>query len=153
MNNVKILLIGKHSWITKAKEELSQFDEQLIETISDEDAAIQRLTHNSYDILVIQDSFRKKHPGLSCVKMAYAMTRPSIIVASSLLSYIKLRLMHRFSKFSRRFKLSRKMININFKFKGLSDKISLLSKDYHKYFNSINKEIKENTKTRYGIVS
>ena len=75
--------------------------------------------------------------------MAYAMTRPTIIVTSTLINSVKYFLWHYFSEFSNIFKISKKLISFNYKEKNLFKKI-MKKKDESKYFNEVTAEIKKN---------
>lgn len=145
MESIKVLIIGKHKWVENLSEYLNKMDDSFsIEKIEDEDAAIRRLTHNSYNILLIQDKFSKLNP-IKLASLAYAMTRPSLIVCSNIFNYVKFLAWHYLSSFSWKFKTSKKLINFNYKFEDLKSKIESLSKDYMNYFNIVNDEIKKNT--------
>ena len=151
MENIKILVIGKHEWVEKISCSLN--DSFLIEKIEDEDAAIKRLTHNSYNILLIQDKFSNIDP-VRLASLAYAMTRPSIILCSNIFRYYRFKIWHYFSKFSRKFKISKKLINFNYNLIDLEDQIVYLSNNYLEYFNKVNEEIRKNTlkKMHYEVI-
>ncbi len=146
MENIKILIIGSHDWIETVTPRLNAMHEQvLIEKIDDESLAVERLTHNSYNILLLQDVFASCNP-IHLASMAYAMTRPSIIISNKFSRFIKFKMWHYFSKFSSIFKTSKKLINFNYGFKNLDSQIEKLSSDYMKYFEKVNAEIKKKVK-------
>lgn len=145
MKNIKVLIIGKHDWIECLSCELDKMKENfIIERIEDENTAIQRLTHNSYNILLIQDKFSKIDP-IKLASLAYAMTRPSIIICKSRFKYLKFKTWQFFSRFSRKFKTSRILINFNFNLINLKNQMVSLANDYMNYFDKVNEEIKKNT--------
>lgn len=151
MKTVRVLIIGKSKWLSDTKKLLSETqdsseDSYQIETIDDEDDARGRLSHNSYDILIIHDRFLNVN-SIELASMAYAMTRPSIIICSSLISYVKYLFWHFFSKFSRKFKTSKILISFNYKTKFILKQIKSITsgeKASRNYFDIINNEIKKN---------
>lgn len=145
MKNTKILLIGKREWIAEVRERLNAANNSFsIEEIDNEDDALTRLTHNSYNILVLQDTFSDTCP-TKLAAMAYAMTRPSIIVCSSWFSFLKFKIWKKFSKFVKLFKTSKLLIHFNLKMKSIDEHVKALSLNYSQYFKEVNKEIKNNT--------
>lgn len=145
MKNIKVLIIGKHDWVESLSCTLDSMKEPfVIEKIEDEDKAVERLTHNSYNILLLQDKFSKVNP-IKLASLAYAMTRPSIIVCSSYIKYVKFKVWHHISKFSRIFKTSKKLINFNGDITQLERQITTLAENYMEYFDKVNEEIKKNT--------
>jgi len=142
MESIKILIIGKHDWIERLSSKLDKMEETfVIEKIENEDAAVQRLKHNSYNILLIQDQFSKINP-IKLASLAYAMTRPSIILCSNRLRYMKFKVWQFCSRFARKFKTSRVLINFNFGSVDLEKQITTLANDYMNYFDKVNEEIK-----------
>jgi len=145
MKKVRLLLIGSEEWLKGAIFLLSKNDQYLLETINNERDAIERLSHNSYDILLIDNEFSETIESIKLAKLAYAMTRPSIIICSSILSYLQSKIWQYLSKFTNTFITSKKLINFSYGFHSINDQIDFLSKDYKKYFNVVKKEIKINT--------
>lgn len=142
MDKIKILIIGDEFWI-------SSFDEKILkksnlnyslEKISNINDAIVRLDHNSYDILLIQESFKRKNT-LYLTKMAYAMTRPSIIICNNFIIKFAYVFWKIFSSFTKKYKISKEMINVNLNNKSIINKISYLAKNHLQYFDKINAEI------------
>ena len=145
MKKIRILIIGRSLWLNEVKKSFEESSKDYaIEVIEDEDEAISRLTHNSYDILVINEKFSNLN-SIELASLAYAMTRPTIITCSNVLSYICYTIWHHFSRFSNRFKTSKKLIYFNYKFKNINSHIKFLSQNYAQYFNVIKEEIKNNT--------
>ena len=108
--------------------------------ISDLNNAISRLDHNSYDVLVIEDDFIKNN-SITLSKKAYAMSRPTIILCSSLLRYISYILWKKFDAWPNKFTISKDMIFIK-----LSNDLSILDditslQDCHKNLKKISDEI------------
>lgn len=145
MKKTRVLIIGKQQWLNNVEESFAQNSENYaIEVIENEDDAISRLTHNSYDILIIEDKFSKLN-SIELASLAYAMTRPTIVTCSNIMSYCLYTIWHHFSRFSNRFKTSKKLIYFNYKFNDINTHIDFLSKNYAQYFNVIKEEIKQNT--------
>ena len=143
MDSIKVLIIGKDEWVEKLSKRLERINECfIIEKIKDEVLAKKRLQHNSYNILILQDNFSSLDP-IRLASLAYAMTRPSIIVCSNIFKYIWFRL--KLSKIYKLFKTSKKLINFNFGLNNIEDDILTYSKDYMQYFNTVNEEIQKNT--------
>lgn len=99
-----------------------------VEYINNIKAARERLWHNSYDVLLLEERLSKKYT-LDLSKMAYAMSRPTIIFCSNRLKYYSYLIWKFLSKFTKKHKTSRKLIyclqNYN---KYTSDKISKVTK-------------------------
>lgn len=151
MKSIKILVIGTHDWIDGLSNELAKMEESFtIERIEDEGAAVKRLAHNSYNILLIQDGF-SKIDSIRLASLAYAMTRPSVILCRSRLRYIRYKAWRFFSKFSRKFKTSRVLINFSYGMEGLEEQVVSLANGYLDYFDQVNAEIRENTLNRIGL--
>ena len=109
---IRILAIGNIEFINSLNSIfLSKvIDHYGIETISDEKMALKRLNHNSYDILLLEDNFSKFNT-IRLSTMAYAMSRPTIIICNSYFKQLYYTIFWKyFSKFCRRFKTSRKLI-------------------------------------------
>lgn len=149
MKKIKILIIGRSDWITmfKIKTLVKLTSDYSLESISNIIEAKNRLNHNSYDILIIQNSFSKEHT-LNLTKFAYAMTRPSIVIYDSIFSLLKAKIKRCFSKFFRKFKLTKNMIyfDIEQNTKTINYKIEYLANNHLQYFNKINNEFNKNIK-------
>ena len=146
MKKIKILIIGKSKWLEQAKDALSSDEDNCYETeiIEDESLAVNRLSHNSYDILLIHDNFSILD-SKKLAQLAYAMTRPTIITCSNFASYFHYTFWHYFSRFSNKFKTSKKLIYFNYKFNDINKHIKYLSNNYLQYFNAVKEEIRNNT--------
>lgn len=143
---IRVLAIGKEDWVKRLdKEILNKLDDiHTLEIITDENVALERLTHNSYDILLLQDNFISGK-SIYLATLAYAMTRPTLILCDSYFSVLRYKIWKLFSKFTRKYKTSKKLIFFRkYKSKYLN-LIVYLSKNHLQYFDQINKEIKENT--------
>lgn len=116
-----------------------------LESIIDESDALRRLNHNSYDLLLLQDNFTK-FGSVRLATMAYAMSRPTIIICKSFFKEFYYFIWKHFSKFSNRFKTSRKLIYFSLLKENKSKLILFLIKNHLQYFDKINKEISSSTK-------
>ena len=145
---IRILAIGRKSFI----ESLSKnFLVKLancynLETITNKKQAVQRLNHNSYDLLLLQDGFYKNNT-LKLSKMAYAMSRPTIIICNSIFKAIYYSFFWKhFSTFTRRFKTSKKLIFFSTNNSKYFKLIKYLALSHTQYFDTINSEISSNVK-------
>lgn len=79
-DHINLLVIGNNPWYNDFIKVLSGLDEKYtIEYIGNIHEANQRLWHNSYDILLLEEEFSKEYT-IQLSKMSYAMSRPSIIL-------------------------------------------------------------------------
>jgi len=104
-----------------------------------------RLYHNSYDILILQDGF-SKYSSVRLSAMAYAMSRPTIILCDNIFKLLCHKFQKHFGRFFRCFKTSKKMIHfrkINSKYSSL---VIDLSKNYKNYLEMISDDIIKNSK-------
>lgn len=146
MKRIRVLAIGKSEWIENFDNEiLKKLDDiHTLEIITDEKNALERLTHNSYDILILQDSFSPLN-SIYLATLAYAMTRPTLILCDSYFKTFKYFIWKIFSVFVRKFKTSKKLIFFKHYNSNYLTLISYLAKNHLQYFDQVNKEIKENT--------
>lgn len=146
MKRIRVLAIGESEWIAKFnKEVLHNLEETYtLEIITKEYDAIERLTHNSYDILILQDDFSPKK-SIHLATLAYAMTRPTLILCNDYISLIKHKLWKIFSSFTNRYKTSRKLIFFNHYNSNYIKLIEYLAFNHLQYFAKVNAEVKKNT--------
>ena len=139
--SLNILAIGSVEWYKSFSTRYAGVSKHYkFEFISDLNNAISRLDHNSYDVLVIEDDFIKNN-SITLSKKAYAMSRPTIILCSSLLRYISYILWKKFDAWPNKFTISKDMIFIK-----LSNDLSILDditslQDCHKNLKKISDEI------------
>jgi hypothetical protein len=115
-----------------------------LESITNVDKAKKRLEHNSYDILLLKDGFIKDGT-IKAASMAYAMTRPTIIITSNVFRLIYYTAWHYCSEFSNLYKISKKLISFNNGTENLLEKIRSKTDYSTKYFNEVTLEIAKNT--------
>lgn len=146
MKRIRVLAIGKSEWIANFNRDiLHQLEETYtLEKITSEQKAIERLTHNSYDILILQDDFSPKK-SIHLATLAYAMTRPTLILCNNYISLLKYKFWKIFSTFTRRYKLSKKLIFFNHYNSNYIKLIEFLAFNHLQYFNQVNDEVKRNT--------
>jgi hypothetical protein len=145
---IRILAIGNIEFINSLNSIfLSKvIDHYGIETISDEKMALKRLNHNSYDILLLEDNFSKFNT-IRLSTMAYAMSRPTIIICNSYFKQLYYTIFWKyFSKFCRRFKTSRKLIFFTKNNSKHAEMVEHLAKNHLQYFQQINDEITKKAK-------
>lgn len=139
--DIKLLVIGTENWLTDFQTITNNLSISYhIQFISDITIAQQRLWHNSYDILIIEEQFTHKYT-IDLSKMAYAMFRPSIVICNSIFKILKYKLWHFLSKFSNKYKTFKK---INSYIKLTEKDIISLIEYYHNNkcdVNTITKEI------------
>lgn len=123
---------------------LDNLDEQYtIEYINDIEAANQRLWHNSYDILLLEEKFSDEYT-IQLSKMSYAMSRPSIILCDNKLKLFMYKLWKKLSNFTNTFITSKKLIFfMSQKDTRITEFISNLA-HHHQFFDTITKEIYTN---------
>ena len=109
MKKIRVLAIGKKEWIDNLDNDvLKKLDcTYTLEIINDEHDALERLTHNSYDILILQDDFSPLK-SIHLATLAYAMTRPTLILCNKNLKLFKYIIWKIFSIFTRKYKTSKK---------------------------------------------
>lgn len=108
--NIKLLVIGNKTWYDKLYPILLHLNEHYtIEYISDINTAKQRLWHNSYDILLLEEDFSKTNT-IELTKMSYAMSRPSIIICKNKFKLFFYFIWKHFGDFTSRFITSKKLI-------------------------------------------
>lgn len=146
MKRIRVLAIGKSEWIKKLDNDiLKKLDDiHTLEIITNKNEALERLTHNSYDILLLQDSFSSLS-SIYLATLAYAMTRPTLILCNSYINFFKYNIWKIFSLFTRKYKTSKKLIFFKHYHSNYIFLISYLAKNHLQYFKQVNDEIKENT--------
>lgn len=143
----RILIIGNENFQNKLKSiylTKSLTCQYTVESVIDESDALKRLNHNSYDLLLLQDNFTK-FGSVRLATMAYAMSRPTIIICETFLKEFYYFIWKHFSKFSHRFKTSRKLIYFSLLKSNKSKLILFLIKNHLEYFDEINREISIST--------
>lgn len=143
--HINILIIGHREWYNEFMPTLrSNLSMQYsIEFIDDIDHATQRLWHNSYDILLMEEKFSREYT-INLSKMSYAMSRPSIILCDNALTLYTYKLWKCISKFTNKFITSKKLIFFLYKNdKKIIPFITDLS-NHHQYFDIISSEIYKN---------
>lgn len=136
-----ILAIGSNKWNLKIRELCYSFIPKFeIEFISNINIAKDRLNHNSYDILLIEDEYINRN-SIVLSKMAYAMSRPTVIMCNSIFRLVYYYLWKKFAEWPNKFKISKKMIQ----FKYINNISFLLDKhlifDSHNNLKNISNEI------------
>jgi hypothetical protein len=146
MKNIRVLAIGEKDWIANLNSGILQklATTYTLEKIMNEQEAIERLTHNSYDILILQDDFSPKK-SIHLATLAYAMTRPTLILCNGFLKVLMYKLWKMFSNFTRKYKVSRKLIFFDQYNANYIKLIEKLAFNHLQYFNEVNAEVKKNT--------
>lgn len=98
---LNILVVGDQVWI-KSHQDLIKILQKsyTIEYKTKIKDALQRLWHNSYDILLIDQNFVKNHT-IDLTRMAYARSKPSVILCNNVISSTYYKLWKRFSKMAK----------------------------------------------------
>lgn len=146
MKRIRVLAIGKKEWINNLDNDvLKKLDcTHTLEIINDEQDALERLTHNSYDILILQDDFSPLQ-SIHLATLAYAMTRPTLILCNKHFKVFKYIIWKIFSIFTRKYKTSKKLIFFKHYNSNYLNLITFLAKNHLQYFDMVNKEIQKNT--------
>lgn len=142
-NKIRILAIGDNEYLNSLSRVFlfNLTETYSLETISNEKQALKRLNHNSYDVLLLQDGFTKYNT-IRLSTMAYAMSRPTIIICKSIFKqFLYSYFWKPFSKFTRRFKTSRKLIFFTINNSNNSELVKYLAENHLQYFEIINSEI------------
>lgn len=139
-----ILIIGNDQWYSQHSSFFKKLqDKYSLEYIKDIHEASQRLWHNSYDMLLIEQKFCKENT-IKLSKLSYARSKPSIILCNNLFMELIYKIWKRFSKFCRICSTMRKLMfiyyNIN---KQLIRNIDNIANTHYQYRDSITLEIKK----------
>lgn len=141
-----ILVIGNKKWFDKNR----TFFEKLqlkygVEYINDSQKALNRLWHNSYDILIIEQKFCKENT-LKLSKSAYARSKPSIILCSNIFVEMLYKIWKGFSNYTNICQTMKKLMFIYYGFsKKLEDFIDSLAQcnQIYEHNNTISIEINQ----------
>lgn len=110
-NKINLLIIGYNEWCLNLK---SRFENQQlynIEFIYNYTDALQRLRHNSYDILLLQEQYFD-YNSIQLSQLSYAMSRPSVILCTSKLKWLIYKLWRRYSYWTNKYLTAKKLIHI-----------------------------------------
>lgn len=144
---IKILCIGNNKLQNKIKLFEQNNFKYVIELLSNEKNTIKhRLQHNSYDILIIDYNFLRSDISIldifSFNKMAFAMSRPSIILCNNIFQklYLKCLLFH--TSLLLKFQSAKSFIHI-LSNKQLKNNLYIINNSlvYHQYISKISNEI------------
>jgi hypothetical protein len=100
--------------------------------------ANERLWHNSYDILLLEENFSKENT-IELSKMSYAMSRPSIILCNNY-KFIWYQFWKYLSSFTNKFTTSKKLIYFITNNNLIPEFIPQIS-EKHNLFNKVTSEI------------
>lgn len=144
---LNILVVGNQEWIDKHKNLIKVLQKSYtIEYKTEIKAALERLWHNSYDILLIDQEFVKEHT-IDLTKLAYARSKPSVILCKNFFTAAYFNLWKKFSKMTKTCKTMRQlMFPIEEDRQDLAhfiNKIALVSHQGMNLTQQINIEIKE----------
>ena len=145
---LNILVVGDQEWINKHKDLIKILQKSYtLEYKTKIKDALERLWHNSYDILLIDQEFVNKYT-IDLTKLAYARSKPSVILCNNILTTAYYKLWKKFSKMT---KTCRTMRQLMFPIKDekspeivhFINKIALVSHQGMNLTQQINIEIKE----------
>lgn len=145
---INLLIIGNNLWCINLVNNLNNnqlYNIQYIYTYKD---AIKRLRHNSYDILLLQQDYFN-YSSIELSKLSYAMSRPSIILCSSIFKLIIYQLWKYTSQWTNTFTISKELIHfkkLNYKYLDKYIQKIVIHTDYIKQITEqINKNIQKNS--------
>ncbi len=107
---LNILVVGDQQWINKHQKLIKILEKTYtIEYKTEINDALERLWHNSYDILLIEHQFVKKYT-IDLTKLAYARSKPSVILCQNGLTSMYYNLWKKFSKLTKTCKTMKKLM-------------------------------------------
>lgn len=107
---LNILVVGDQDWIDKHQKLLRILKKSYtLEFKTGIKQALERLWHNSYDILLIDHQFVKQHT-IDLTKLAYARSKPSVILCKSIFTTTYFNLWKKFSKMTKTCKTMRQLM-------------------------------------------
>lgn len=144
---LNILIVGDKEWIEKHQNLIKVLEKTYtLEYKTEIKDALERLWHNSYDILLIEHEFVKRYT-IDLTKLAYARSKPSVILCQNIITSTYFNLWKKFSKMTKTCKTMKKLM---FPVQQNRDdlvhfinKIALLSHNGMNLTQQINLEVKE----------
>ena len=107
---LNILVVGNQEWIDKHQDLIKILKKSYtIEYKTQIKDALERLWHNSYDILLIDHQFVKQHT-IDLTRLAYARSKPSVILCKNIFSTIYFKLWKKYSKVTKTCKTMRQLM-------------------------------------------
>ena len=110
-NKINLLIIGYNEWCLNLEKKFKNQQLYHIEFIFNYQDALQRLRHNSYDILLLQQQYFN-YNSIQLSQLSYAMSRPSVILCTSYLKLFIYKIWRRYSNWTNKYKISKKLIHI-----------------------------------------
>lgn len=141
---VNILVIGEQKWQVEHKLFFSKLHQlYTVQYISDVQQAMQRLWHNSYDMLLIQQQFCKQN-SIKLSQLSYARSKPSIILCNSIVMQWFYKFWKRFNRFTKVCASIRKLMyvyrSVN---KNLLQQINTIANSEHNHRDVISLQIRK----------
>lgn len=142
-NKINILVVGDNKWYNQHLHFFKNLQKKYnIEYIFNIQQANERLWHNNYDMLLIDQDFCKRYT-INLSQLSYARSKPSIILCDCFITQCLFKLWKKFSALTRDCPTMKKLTyiysNINDNLINQIDRIVNLN---HNYRNIITKEIK-----------
>ena len=107
---LNILVVGDEEWIKDHQDLIKILKKSYtLEYKTEIKDALQRLWHNSYDILLIDQEF-VKHYTIDLTKLAYARSKPSVIMCKDIFTTAYYKLWKKFSKMTKTCKTMRQLM-------------------------------------------
>ena len=107
---LNILVVGNQEWINGHKDLIKILQKSYtIEYKTQIKDALERLWHNSYDILLIDQEFVKQHT-IDLTRLAYARSKPSVILCNNIFTSMYYKLWKKFSKVTKTCKTMRQLM-------------------------------------------
>lgn len=139
---LNILIIGNVKWFNHHlyffNNLQNKYNIQFIKNIQE---ANERLWHNNYDMLIIEQDFCKKYT-INLSQLSYARSKPSIILCDDFLTQCIFKLWKKFSSLTKSCPTMKKLTYIYYSLDdNLIEQIDRIANLNHDYRNKITKEI------------
>lgn len=108
---INLLIIGYNQWCLNLKKRFNNHQLYNIEFIYDYQTALERLRHNSYDILLLEEEYFD-YNSIQLSQLSYAMSRPSVILCTSIIKLIIYKIWRKYSDWTNKFAMAKKLIHI-----------------------------------------
>lgn len=108
---INLLIIGYNQWCLNLKKRFNNTRLYNIEFIYNYQDALERLRHNSYDILLLEEEYFD-YNSIQLSQLSYAMSRPSIILCTSFIKLFIYKLWRKYSDWTNKFTTAKKLIHI-----------------------------------------
>lgn len=142
VKKVNLLIIGNNIWCIDLVNRLKLQEKYNIQYIYNYRAAIKRLRHNSYDVLLLQQQYFN-YNSVELSKLSYAMSRPSIILCKSYFKMFIYWIWKHTSQWANKHTIAKEIIHFKYlNYKSLDNYIEKILYQ-HDLIDDITKQIKK----------